>query len=95
MPCCQGLLPAFGVGCTPPGQRQARTALRVRAYPCVHNAAPGAARRFWVRAACLAAGVLGRPVGSVGCWAARPLRALATAPPTACPTSATICNGQL
>jgi hypothetical protein len=33
MQCCQGLLTAFGVGFTPHVQRQARTDLRLRAYP--------------------------------------------------------------
>ena len=33
MQCCQGLLPAFGVGCTPPIQRQTRADLRLRPHP--------------------------------------------------------------
>src|SRR4029450_14132609 len=33
MQCCQGLLPAFGVGFTPHIQRQARTNLPLRPYP--------------------------------------------------------------
>src|SRR5215831_6103629 len=33
MQCCQGVLPAFGVGFTPHVQRQARPDLRLRAYP--------------------------------------------------------------
>jgi hypothetical protein len=47
----------------------------------VHNAGRGAASRFLVRAAGWAAGVLGRPVRRWGWGAARPWRALATAPP--------------
>ena len=54
-----------------------------------NNAARCPASRFFVRAACLAAGVLGRPLRSVGCWAARLLRARATAPQTAFTTSLT------
>src|SRR5215468_7730114 len=46
-------------------------------YRWVNNAARCASSRFLVRAACLAAGVLGRPRRSLGCVAARPLRALA------------------
>ena len=59
-------------------------------YRWVNNAARCTSRRFFVRAACCAAGVLGRPWRSVGCWAARPLRVLATAPQIALLTSATI-----
>src|SRR5262249_22645675 len=33
MKCCQGLLPAFGVGFTPHIQRQTRAALRLRPHP--------------------------------------------------------------
>ena len=33
MQCCQGVLTAFGVGFTPHVQSQARTDLRLRAYP--------------------------------------------------------------
>jgi hypothetical protein len=55
----------------------------------VNNAAPCPASRFFVRAAAFAACVLGRPLGSLGCVAAKPLRALATAPQTALLTSAT------
>ena len=52
-------------------------------YRWVNNAAPCAASRFLVRAATFAADVLGRPLGNVGYMAARPFRALATAPTTA------------
>jgi len=64
-------------------------------YREVNNAAPCAASRFFVRAAAFAACVLGRPLGSLGCVAAKPLRVLATAPNTAFTTSATMCNWQM
>jgi hypothetical protein len=63
-------------------------------YRWVHNAARGAANRFLVRAAYVAAGVLGRPVGHLGCWAARRRRARAPAPNTAWTTSATLWHSQ-
>src|SRR5262249_17789479 len=59
-------------------------------YRWVNTAAPCAASRFVVRAAAFAAGVLGRSLGSLGGWAARPVRALATAPKMALFTAATI-----